>query len=263
MSRKFLLVGLCLLVAAGPAGAEQIRPLLTKENAQPELHRTEVGFEFRFEELGDFRESVIATDTNKTSYIPSLRYRPFEPLTLFATFPFIDNDPDIGSGGSGLGDITVGFELLAYEDVVVEHPWVMPHLEVVLDTGDTKDGTGRGESSVIVGLAIGSATHWAYNSRIDPIWHLIGDVRYEIFEDSENIASVAGSVIWDITEQFSALGSVRLSDEQFKDMNENPVLFLGGLSYRATEKLTMTVQGGGGKNTREDVVVSVKATHDL
>lgn len=251
MFRKLAFAGLFLLMVAPVGMADSIRPLYTKENALPELRHAEVGFRFGFVEVKDNHEIFAPNDTNVFSYIPSVRYRATEALTMFAKIPFVDIDSDDGSGDSGLGDVSAGLELLAWQDIF-DYPWVMPHLEVVFDTAD--DGLGQGETGVILGAAVGSKT-WEQV-------HWIGDIRYEVFQDRDNVVSVAGSIIWDISEEFGVLGEVKVSDEA-DDNNERPAIFLGGFSYKPNEDVTFTARGGGSKNTREDVIVAVDLTYDL
>ncbi len=252
MLRKLAPMAVGMVVLAGSVAAEPVRPLLTKENRFPDVGHAEVGFRYSFVEEVDTIEEFKISDTNVNSYIPFVRYRPAEPITLIAKFPYAQTDADSGDDESGLGDIRLGFDLLAYEDIF-HYPWIIPHAEAVLDTGD--DGIGRGESSLLFGLAIGS-TAWETT-------HFIADARYEIFEDSENVFSLAFSIVWDLSDRFGIFAEAAITNEEIVEDQELPVLFLGGLSYDATDRLHFVARGGGGKNSRQEVVVNFEATFDL
>jgi len=255
MVRKWCPAAVVVLFAVVGAQGEQIRTTLTKENKFPELRRPELGFLFRFEELEDESEGVSGNDTNLFAYVPFVRYRVFEPLTVFATVPFVTMEPDRGSTEGGLGDITLGLEWLAWQDVF-DYPWIIPHVEWVIPSGDDDDGLGQGENSFILGLALGSTAY--------EVLHFQVDVRYEIFQDDDNIASLAGSIIWDLSERFAIFGEAKLADEEDEvDDNERPATFLGGVSFKPTDKLTITASGGAVKNSRRDAILIVRTSYDI
>lgn len=251
MSRKLALVCTCLVAWAAVSVAEPIRPLLTKENRFPELGKVDVGFRFNLVELENDSGVFSSIQTNLESYTPFVRYRPLPDLTLLAAVPFVVSDPDEGHGDSGLGDITLGMELLVFQDIF-DYPWVIPHAAIDLDTAD--DGLGHDENVVTVGIAVGTV--------VEDVVHFIADARYEIYQDSENLASIAGSIIWDVSDRFAIMGELKLTDDDNGDNNE-PVLFLGGFTYEATEDLTFIARGGAGNNTREDTLVSLEADYEL
>lgn len=238
---------LLLLLAGTVAYAEPMRPLLSKEKRFPELRRADVSLRMDFIETVD--EDPFGSGTNIVTYVPKLRYRPYETLNLYATIPVESIDRDRSDRETGMGDMRAGLELLAFEDIY-GYPWVMPHLEYISATGDEDKGLGRGEQSLVFGLAIGSMT-WE-------VVHFVADARFEVFEDSDNVISLGGAMIWDISERFSALVEMRTSDEEVGREVDHPTRWLGGLSYSFFEKFTWIVRGGGGSNAREDTIVSME-----
>jgi len=255
MLRRLPLIALLTILFAPWATAEDNRPLLVKENRFPDARELETGATFLFVELVDNDEAFGSSDTNQWTAAPYLRYGLTKNLAVYGLIPFNNVEPDEGDGESGLGDIAVGFELKAYEDLF-GFPWVVPHIELSLDTGDEDKGLGRGENAVTLGVSVGSKA-W-------DVCSFILDGSYQVFEDSDNIGSVSGAIVWDVSEQFALLVEARLTDEENEDDgSENPMLFLGGFSYRPNEDLAFTAEAGGGKNTREDVLFSLKLAYTL
>ena len=255
MISKFRCLCLFTLFVGITAYAEPMRPLLNKENRFPEQGKADINFRVDFVETDD---SDGAGSTNYVSYIPKLRWRPTEALNVYGTVPFVTSDPDDGDDESGIGDIRVGMEFRAWEDIF-GYPWVMPHIEYVSKTGDEDKGLGRDDDSVILGLAIGSV--------VEDMLHFIADGRYEVYSNSDNIWSIGGAIIWDISEKFSVLGEFRTSSKDVgdddDDDDDHPTLWLGGLSYKVSEYFTWTVRGGGGANSQVDSMVSVELNYAL
>jgi hypothetical protein len=250
MIKRCLLTGLILWGGSLAARAEVMRPLFSKENRFPGKHRFEVGTLFKYTELTDFHESLNDTDVDETSIGPYLRFGVTDNFATFVVVPYNEVEPDVGKSESGLGDIAVGFEYLAYEDIF-HYPWVIPHVQLNLDTGDEDDGLGAGETSTVLGLSVGS--------RAWDVCHFIIDGSYQVFEDSENIARISGAIIWDVSERFAVLAEARGTDEDLGGDKEHPAVFLGGLSFQPNEDFILILYGGGGKNTREDVIIAAKA----
>jgi hypothetical protein len=89
----------------------------------------------------------------------------------------------------------------------------------------------------------------------------VADLRYQAFEDLENITSIAGSIIWDVSEQFSVFVEAQGTDEDLGEDAEHPALFAGGLAYKPDEDWLISLHGGGGKNSREDVIGAFRVAY--
>lgn len=252
MLRKtsYLIMG--LVMAAGLAHGEPMRPLLNKENKFPEIKRADVGFRYEFVETAD--EDLPGTSTNINNFVPLIRYRPLEPLTVTASLPFASVSPDRGDSEAGLGNATVGLELLAFQDLF-DYPWIIPHAEYVFGTSDKEKGTATQTEGVKLGVAVGSMA-W------DVVTFVV-DGRYEVNSEEDNIATLGGAIIWDISELFSVHIEMRTSSEKLGVEENHPTLWVGGMTYKASDKLTFIGRGGGGSNASEDVLVSVEAQYAL
>jgi hypothetical protein len=231
-----------------------MRPTLTKENAFPGQQKLEIGSIFQYTEFEERGEFFSVMDRDELMIEPYLRYGLLDNLTVIGRLPYTEIDRDFGDDDNGIGDASLGFELLVFEDIF-EYPYVIPHLDVVFDTGDEDEGLGRGETTVKTGISVGTVVYDKY--------HYIVDAGYEINDDRDNIASLAGTFIWDVSEQFSVLGEAMISDEEVNEDNDHPSFYRAGLCYKATESLAINVYGGGAKNTDEDVSASVKVSYSF
>ena len=182
------------------------------------------------------------------------RYGLTEDLAAYAKVPYVQVKPDIGDSESGLGDIAAGFEFRVSQDIF-DYPWVMPHAELKLDTGDEEKGLGSGTTVTTVGLAVGTT--------VMDVFHWVGDAAYQIHDEGENIASISGAFIWDLSDQCSVLVEGTANDLERGPGREHPKFFQGGLTYEASENLMIGFYGGSGKNTDEDVVATVKAAYSF
>lgn len=251
MPRKILIAINLVLFGVAAAQAGPIRPLYTKDVNQPEYHGLEVGSSFSLVEIEDLDETFDTGNTNIFTTTPYARFRIAEPLTLFAAVPFVSAESDSGKDKNGAGDFSFGFELVTYKDIF-DYPWIMPHVNVTLDTAGR--GLGQGESSVELGLALGTKT-W---DSVD--W--IGDFRYEVFEDRDNVGSMAVSIIWNLSEEFSFLFEGKLADEEEAE-DEKPIFFAAGMSYSVSEDLVLTVNMATAKNSRQDVLANLQVSYNL
>lgn len=253
MFRKCLiLVGVVLLVASA-SRAEPMRTLLCKENKLPGAQKLELGMVAQYTEISE--DNVLFLGGGDEYWAtPYVRYGALENLALFANVPYGQIEPNLGESESGLGDVSVGFELVGYQDVL-GYPWVMPHLAVSLDTGDEETGLGSGNTVVTPGVSIGTT--------VENIFHWVLDARYAFNNSDENggnVASIQGAFIWDLSQQFSLLVEGRGSDDNRWGQG-HPAWFQAGMTYKATENLMFGVYGGGGQNTREDTFASLKVAY--
>lgn len=254
MFRKMLALAVVLaVVSVVSAQAEPIRTLLCRENKIPELHKFEAGAVARYTETPEeFSPNMIGYDTYEVA--PYVRFGAAPNLALALEVPYVSTDPELGDGETGLGDVGLEADLIAYQDIM-GYPYVMPHARVDLSTGDEDKGLGTGETRTTLGIAVGTT--------VDEIFHWVADAMYTVHDETDNIATFAGAFIWDLSDQCSIHVEGQVTDEERLEGQEHPMLFLGGLTYKATDKLTLIGYGGGGKNTDQDVVAAVKAAYSF
>ncbi len=253
MWKKFA-VAVLVFTFAGLAYGEAQRPLFTKENALPDKGHVEVGSLFTYQEFDGANEVLSADDSDAMTVAPYVRIGLLDNLSAHVMVPFKEIDRNSGGDDSGIGDVVAGFELVAFEDIF-DYPYVIPHLDLRFDTGDEKEGLGAGESAVLFGISVGTV--------VEDAVHFIIDATYEVLDDSDNIISFAGTVIWDISDQFSVLAEAKITDEVMEPDDGDPVYLQGGMTYKATEALAFSVYGGSVKNTSEDVNAGGKISYSF
>ena len=244
--RKVSLVAAATFIAGlSIASAEPNRTLLVNENRAPELGQLEVGG-FFFD-----REYDAADETEFGAYA---RYGIWENLTAKVYVPHLDIEPDFGDSESGIGDVVVGLNLLAWEDIF-EYPYVIPHIDVSLGTGDEDKGLGTGETDVNFGVSVGTVTYEEL--------HWIADLSYVMSggsdkDDPDDVVVASLGLIWDISDRFSIHGEGTITDED-TDSVENPIDVIAGMTYDWTDSFEMSLYGGGGDTF--DSLVGVKAAY--
>ena len=130
MSRKILMVSaLAALNFSIAAPAEESRAFLTTENKFPEQGQLELSYLLESDQNDGFDYATHALQA---------RYGLIENLTTRLTVPYAVLDPEVGDSVDGLGDVRLGFDLLAFEDIF-RYPYVIPHVEVGFAT-DGKTG---------------------------------------------------------------------------------------------------------------------------
>lgn len=228
MLKKLSVAVLC--ASASLAIAEPQRAVLTTENKFPELRQLELGYDFYNREF---------EDSNYRSHELVARYGLIENLTARVHVPYDSNDPDFGDSESGLGDVRLGFDLVAYQDVFT-YPYVIPHLDLSFTTGDEEKGLGSEDGMYMFGVAFGTVTH--------DMFHWILDLSYAANQgakasDEDDAFQVGISFIWDVSERFTMGLEVLVQD--FQDTDNEPYLIGGGLTYKWTESLQSRVFLGG------------------
>ncbi|HMP74853.1 MAG TPA: transporter [Kiritimatiellia bacterium] len=246
MFKKLLIPALCGV--ASLAIAEPQRAVLTTENKFPELRQLEVGYDFTSTEY----------DTSKfRSHEFVARYGLLENLTARLHVPFNTIDPDFGDKEEGIGDVRLGLDLVAYQDVF-SFPYAIPHVEVSFPTGDEDKNLGTGDNMVKVGLAIGTVTH--------EVLHWVADFTYAINTDSkaavdDDIFSAALSLIWDVSDRFAVSGEGLVQDRE--NTSSNPVLLGAGLNYKWTPSFQTRFFMGVWNDSAdgEDIVLNFNAAY--
>ena len=259
MIRKCLAVVVISMLLGRSSFAEPQRAFFVKENRMPEASKTEVGVVSRYVEVPD----DYAADGNGSDYFsaaPTVRYGLTDKLAVYGEIPYAQVAPSEGDTERGLGDVVAGAEMTIFEDLF-GYPFIVPHVEMSLDTGDEDKGLGYGKSLFTAGASVGTV--------VLDMFHYIVDVSYTFNErandgsdDDKNVASVGGAFIWDLNEEFSLIAEAR-SDNNKDEDGHVPLYVEGGFSYKATENLNFSLLGGGAKNTDADVIASGKITYSF
>lgn len=249
MSKKWMIVAL-VITLAGAAQAKSVRTALTKENRAPRLQQAEIGTEVTYSER-DLADDIAV--------IPYMRYTLLRDFVVFGKLPYRTIDPDFGDRESGVGDASLGFELLAYKGLF-GYPWIMPHAEVFFPTGDDDKGLGAGDMEYQFGLAMGATSNRDF--------HFAADARYRIVEDEDNIPSVAVSLVWELDRQFGFIGEIELARRKVRDEfgfrdDSHPITFMGGFYYAPTRDWLFTFHGGTVRHSDEDIVIRGKIAYSF
>lgn len=218
--------------------AEPSRPFYSLENQLPRWEQLEVGVGYSLNE-SDFGNTKV--DTSVASVYA--RYGLLDNLAMVASVPFVQFDPSGSDSESGLGDVELGFQLRAYEDIF-GYPYFIPYINVSFPTGDEDKGLGSGDASFTGGISYGSKI----NNWID--WVL--DVGYTVNSDIDNQIRVGHSYIWNVSEDFALITEVRYEQAAF-DFLDDDVLLSGGFSYNWTPELQMAVSVAAGAQGATDV----------
>lgn len=246
---------LTAVLLAATAVAEVDRTLYTRENRFPELGRPEVNLIYQYTELGNDNTALPKNETDLETYGLMARLQVLPDLTLDAELPFSRYSSDVGSDHNGIGDVSVGASLLAYE-YILDYPFVIPHVSHTFDTGDEDKHLGSGEEFTTAGVSVGTVT--------EDVLHWMLDVGYEIRDKSENGLVAGGSIVWDIGEKFAVLGETqyRKVPDHLPGDDSYGIRYTGGMVYQASEMMTFSGYGTKtSKNTDdEDMAVTLRAT---
>ncbi len=258
MNRLALLLsvfGLTLIVARAEPGYN--RPLFSRENCQLALEDIEVGVLSQFQQFDESKNISGADWTRETITItPYVRYGLYENLTAFAKLPFVSSDSDrLNKTYAGLGDVSFGLELLAYEDVFgfpSGYPYIIPYVEFILPTGDDDKYLGHGRADAVIGASVGTTVAKDY--------HYVLDARYNVnySEDDNGVFSLSIGFIWDISRRFSIMLETKGTSEETEGENRIPIYFSGGMFYRVTDNLMLSWYGGGALNAEEEGMGALK-----
>lgn len=246
MFKKLLLPILCC--AASIALAEPQRTALTTENKFPELGHLELGYDFSNREFENFEY-----DSNELF----ARFGLVENLTARVHLPFDTYDPDYGDKERGIGDVGVGLDLVAYQDVF-SFPYVIPHFDVTFSTGDEDKNLGTGDNSFKFGIAFGTKTYEQFNWVLDVSYAENYDAKAA---DEDDIFQVAFSWVWELSDRFAFSVEALIQDHQ--DTDNEPYLIGGGLSYKWTPEFQTRFFMGGWQEQEsgEDTLLNLAATY--
>ncbi len=246
MSKKLLIPALCAV--ASLAWAEPQRTFLTTENKFPETGKIELGYEYtgrEFETLEYNSHSAVA------------RLGLFENLTARVQAPFVNRKPDFGDSESGVGDVTLGLDLVAYQDVF-SFPFVIPHLDVSLPSGDEDKGLGSGDTLIKFGVSIGTKTHEQFLWVADFSYASAYDAKAS---DKDDQFDIALSWLWELSDRFTINleGMVR----RMEAYDSSSVLLGGGMTYKWTEALQSGVYFGAwnSNDSGEDQLLKVTTSY--
>jgi hypothetical protein len=252
---KILAVGITSLVGLQMASfAESQRGIYTKENWFPGKSLWEFGARVDFIETDDAREQLRDSSVNSVMLEPYLRYGLTKDLSLDVNLPFGSSDSDASGTDSGLGNISIGLQLRAHEDVL-EYPYVIPHVKLNLETADEDSGLDDGSGGVEIGVSVGTVVADMFN------W--VGDVSYEVRGDEENLVRGSVAVIADMSDRFALTLETSITDQGDSTGTDNPVILLGGMAYNWTHNVQSSWYGGGGLNTDNDVIAGFKTSYSF
>ena len=220
-----------MAVMAVTTQAEPIRTLFTTENQFPEKGQTELGI------LADTQQYDTLNQYSETPYV---RYGLFGNLAAYANVPFHETSFKSGYGSnlSGIGDLALGLQFRAYEDIF-KFPYIVPHVEVRFPTGDQGDGYGAGDVSLLGGVTVGTKTWECVNWAVDVTGAHISTNDPTLQSDT---VIVSGSIVWELDDQFSLVAEISDNDQNYPD--GHPITYEAGMVYKPNENLMLGIYGG-------------------
>ncbi|HMP89541.1 MAG TPA: transporter [Kiritimatiellia bacterium] len=217
-----------------------MRTLLTRENRYPNVGQLEIGaFYGHAEYLDDFEQD---------SYGVYGRYGLSEFVTVEASIPVVDSNFG-GKSEFGLGDVELKLDLLAFQDIF-NYPFIIPHIDVSLPTGDEDKGLGSGDTIIVFGISIGTKVYEKLTYVIDASYAFNGG---NSSAKNDNVFMISGSIVWDISDRFAVLVEGRVWEKN--DFDSHPYQYQGGLAYKITRDVQIAGYGG---TYREDTLLENK-----
>lgn len=233
--RTLITTALTTLLAAAAYG-ETVRPQLTQENRFPEPLQLEMSIGYFYQDFND--ESELGTLDG------TFRLGLADGFAAKIKVPFEDREETLGSmSESGVGDVQFGAELRLWEDIFT-YPYLLLLGNVSLDTADEDKNLGNGESFYELGLTLGTVTYDQF--------HWAAEGRYQFYEDSEDRAVGAASILWEIGPAFAVMVEGQLREDPDSVESDSPFLFLGGIYYEITKQLNFSLHGGTENNSNKD-----------
>ena len=262
MIRKCLATGRRLSLFLGSlAFAEPQRTFFIKENRMPGPFKAEVGAIGQYAEIPDDQCSQRATAMMCTSAAPYVRYGSggesgrVSPMSLTCRTSRVDGDTE-----QGLGDVVAGAEFVVFQDIF-GYPFIMPHVEVELRHGRRGQRPWQRQNA-LHGRRI-------RRNRCHGYVPLALDARYTFNEkvndggEDKNIATFAGSLIWDLSEQFSLIAKPRASERQGCRRRHSRCYFQGGFGLPGHGEAVLTFSAAARSDADEDVVVGGKIAYSF
>jgi len=265
MHKKWM-TGIVVLAVSTCVYGEMSRPLFTRENrypdyeprepliTRPEYKNVEAGLMYVYRDFGD--DSFAGGDASSLAL--QVRYHVLRDLTLLASVPYNTFSPSSGSSESGVGDITIGADLVVYQDLF-GFPYIIPHAAYTLDTGDEDKGLGAGEAVTTVGVTIGTV--------VEEVWGVSADGSLAIRSDTENAWMGSLAVVRELDTSFSLLGEVRVIEMEkgaTPDGDSYAAYFGGGMIYRPMDDLTFGAYGyATGAGAEEDFVFALRSAYQF
>ncbi len=253
--KKWIALGL-LVAGTSSVLADAMRPMLTLENKLPVKGQVEAGGLFTYSE---FKNDDVFTKNNVDEYwiSPYGRYGLLDQLAFIAEVPYGYVSPKIGDKEQGFGDLLTGFQLRVYEDAL-GYPYILPYASVRWATGNEDKGLGIGNNGFVLGTSVGTI--------VEDTIHFIVDGTYEFMGHSDYIATGAGTIIWDLNEEFSLLVegmAGKAQREKMFDGSQSVVYGQGGMCYKPIEPLLVNVYLGKGNDYAPDTMLGVKAAYSF
>lgn len=211
-----------------------MRTTLTRENKFLEPAQVEFGGFYEHDDNSD-----LDTDSDTLGVYGRLGLLEF--MTAEADVPFVDSDLS-GDSESGIGDVVLKLDLLAFQDIF-RYPFIIPHIDVSLPTGDEDKGLGTGETGVTLGISVGTKVYEQLTYVLDIAYAMNGgNGTY----DDDDIGMLSGSIVWDVSDRFALLTEGRVYEKNSYD--NYPYRVLGGLAYRFTPDVQVAGYGGVERN---------------
>lgn len=258
MKRMAWVMGVMAVAAVVSASESEFRrTIFCRENRLPELGCWEVGLlsqYAQYDELaGMFGDSL---KREEYTFTPYARYGLYENLTAYATLPFGHVDSDLArKSHTGIRDITLGLELLAYE-YTFDYPYVIPYVEIILPTGDDDKYLGNGEFDALFGASVGTTVY--------DVYHYVLDARYNFNHKNsgdgseDGMFTLAAAFIWDLSDRFSVMAEAKGTSEDIAGESGIPIYLCGGMYYKVSENLSLSWYGGGAFNADETGMGAIK-----
>ena len=240
------------------AQAESQRGINTKENIFPRRQLWEIGSRLTFSDADVVGAAAGASPNDSVTTViaePYFRYGVNSDFSLDVDLPFGYSDSDVGGTDGGLGNLGVGFQLRAYEDVL-EQVFIIPHAKINFETADENSGLDDGSGGFEFGVSVGQITA--------DIFHWVGDVSYELRADEDNLLRGSATLVAELSEKYSLIGEGSITDGGQPRGEENPFTVIGGMAYDWSANWQTSVYGGSVINSdNDDVFGMFKASYQF
>lgn len=225
----------------------------TKDNKFPRWQQLEIGAAYRYKQTGDSSDPMDPRPEVELNEVAVYgRYGLTPQLVVYADIPLAFNQVEIGDDESGLGDITLGLELIAYKDFFDE-VYIVPWIEYELSIADSEDLLGNGENLLLPGITFGKVI---YNS-----WLFAADVAYRVWEDRDNQLQLGLSVLYEVDKNLAFQVEGRyLNDTGFFE-DDDQVSILAGMTFNWSAALQMGVNFGAAVSGPDEDFVNVRFSY--